>query len=111
MIRRPPRSTLFPYTTLFRSLGAIAVWVFDGRPMFISQTRVGIRGELFQLIKLRTMKISASDTVHREYAKQWISNGHATVGESGNGVPPLLQLAEDLRVTRAWEYVRSFSTA
>src|SRR2546422_3740937 len=25
MIRRPPRSTLFPYTTLFRSLAAIAV--------------------------------------------------------------------------------------
>src|SRR3989442_6844265 len=24
MIRRPPRSTLFPYTTLFRSLGRIA---------------------------------------------------------------------------------------
>src|SRR5256885_11046303 len=28
MIRRPPRSTLFPYTTLFRSLGLVAV----GRP-------------------------------------------------------------------------------
>src|SRR2546425_9245160 len=26
MIRRPPRSTLFPYTTLFRSLGALGVW-------------------------------------------------------------------------------------
>src|SRR3712207_8367204 len=25
MIRRPPRSTLFPYTTLFRSLGAFVV--------------------------------------------------------------------------------------
>src|SRR3989449_6009362 len=25
MIRRPPRSTLFPYTTLFRSLGVAAV--------------------------------------------------------------------------------------
>src|SRR2546426_6179035 len=24
MIRRPPRSTLFPYTTLFRSLGGLA---------------------------------------------------------------------------------------
>src|SRR2546429_6488738 len=24
MIRRPPRSTLFPYTTLFRSSGAVA---------------------------------------------------------------------------------------
>src|SRR3712207_8429102 len=26
MIRRPPRSTLFPYTTLFRSTQAAAVW-------------------------------------------------------------------------------------
>src|SRR3712207_8348447 len=25
MIRRPPRSTLFPYTTLFRSIGALIV--------------------------------------------------------------------------------------
>src|SRR2546430_10592540 len=24
MIRRPPRSTLFPYTTLFRSVGSVA---------------------------------------------------------------------------------------
>src|SRR5256885_11017707 len=26
MIRRPPRSTLFPYTTLFRSVAAPAPW-------------------------------------------------------------------------------------
>src|SRR3712207_7572425 len=26
MIRRPPRSTLFPYTTLFRSFGTILLW-------------------------------------------------------------------------------------
>src|SRR5438874_8369231 len=26
MIRRPPRSTLFPYTTLFRSAGASRPW-------------------------------------------------------------------------------------
>src|ERR1035438_2124053 len=26
MIRRPPRSTLFPYTTLFRSEGGIEFW-------------------------------------------------------------------------------------
>src|SRR2546429_1463116 len=34
MIRRPPRSTLFPYTTLFRSLaclGAPAVMALDDR--------------------------------------------------------------------------------
>src|SRR3989442_14820715 len=27
MIRRPPRSTLFPYTTLFRSLSAVSGWL------------------------------------------------------------------------------------
>src|SRR2546427_6917604 len=46
MIRRPPRSTLFPYTTLFRSLGGGAA---DSRmllPLFALQSargRVGHR--------------------------------------------------------------------
>src|SRR5260221_10695599 len=30
MIRRPPRSTLFPYTTLFRSAAAESRWPGDG---------------------------------------------------------------------------------
>src|SRR5256885_8016537 len=30
MIRRPPRSTLFPYTTLFRSAELLPAW--DGQP-------------------------------------------------------------------------------
>src|SRR2546430_16135172 len=29
MIRRPPRSTLFPYTTLFRSLLGLAGWRYS----------------------------------------------------------------------------------
>src|SRR5258708_13810624 len=36
MIRRPPRSTLFPYTTLFRSIDVPGTPVFDrqiGRPV------------------------------------------------------------------------------
>src|SRR2546422_3999074 len=31
MIRRPPRSTLFPYTTLFRSAGQAAVAIENSR--------------------------------------------------------------------------------
>src|SRR3712207_7990549 len=31
MIRRPPRSTLFPYTTLFRSMAGLAGYVEHGR--------------------------------------------------------------------------------
>src|ERR1039457_7517923 len=36
MIRRPPRSTLFPYTTLFRSAGNRhpRTWAFDGRQSY-----------------------------------------------------------------------------
>src|SRR5256885_15016621 len=42
MIRRPPRSTLFPYTTLFRSLARLArdfgkpahVWLFGRYPTY-----------------------------------------------------------------------------
>src|SRR5256884_5988768 len=34
MIRRPPRSTLFPYTTLFRSLDVRNVKAFDAFGLF-----------------------------------------------------------------------------
>src|SRR3989441_4677081 len=50
MIRRPPRSTLFPYTTLFRSLlvGVVREAVFDGDALALpSAARAGV-GELAQ---------------------------------------------------------------
>src|SRR5258706_11961548 len=40
MIRRPPRSTLFPYTTLFRSGDQVSV-VGPGRP---ARDRIRVRG-------------------------------------------------------------------
>src|SRR5256884_4503772 len=36
MIRRPPRSTLFPYTTLFRSLPKVRCFL-DGMPMYLAE--------------------------------------------------------------------------
>src|SRR5688572_32099566 len=50
MIRRPPRSTLFPYTTLFRSPGRPRLRVhararppLDGGPWFQAKPRPGLR--------------------------------------------------------------------
>src|SRR2546429_3258855 len=39
MIRRPPRSTLFPYTTLFRSSAAVA----SSLPVFLPRSPPGTR--------------------------------------------------------------------
>src|SRR2546427_12343322 len=40
MIRRPPRSTLFPYTTLFRSLAEVVVAPAALRPILKDRARV-----------------------------------------------------------------------
>src|SRR3989449_2984087 len=60
MIRRPPRSTLFPYTTLFRSVGAkrrdehfrtiIEVALANGKPV-----RIGVNGGGLDQQPLREM--------------------------------------------------------
>src|SRR2546422_6114429 len=46
MIRRPPRSTLFPYTTLFRSVKLVAVPQRAGRGRFLaSAARLSVWGD------------------------------------------------------------------
>src|SRR5258708_35038252 len=50
MIRRPPRSTLFPYTTLFRSLSRTllpraVLWIGDVR-MTVEEARIRLRRQL-----------------------------------------------------------------
>src|SRR3712207_6927925 len=44
MIRRPPRSTLFPYTTLFRSQGVLVGQVHAGRRL-VEEEQVWLPGE------------------------------------------------------------------
>src|SRR2546430_5919762 len=46
MIRRPPRSTLFPYTTLFRSFSRVPLWVeetlrYDTSSQILARTVAG----------------------------------------------------------------------
>ena len=37
-------------------LAALAIWLEDGGPVFFRQTRIGIRGEEFDFLKLRSMR-------------------------------------------------------
>src|SRR3712207_9565247 len=59
MIRRPPRSTLFPYTTLFRSWQGVVQFLNSERKLYInlfSHQRIGgyfaIRGYCFFICSL-----------------------------------------------------------
>src|SRR5438132_10492044 len=60
LIRHPPRSTLFPYTTLFRSLGLRASnnSVTRGRPPVISPTLPVTRGDR------KSTRLNSSHTVN-----------------------------------------------
>src|SRR3712207_8596431 len=44
MIRRPPRSTLFPYTTLFRSLWLAPAQIGEGEVPDVVELMMGYRG-------------------------------------------------------------------
>src|SRR2546430_5715246 len=70
MIRRPPRSTLFPYTTLFRSLGTIRTWELRGllqKAKRFSPTR--IRGNHGSAICRNTSKRSEEHTSESSHSQ------------------------------------------
>src|SRR2546429_6278230 len=50
MIRRPPRSTLFPYTTLFRSLVFVRCCRFASAPQMKDDPKLLYKDEVFQIV-------------------------------------------------------------
>lgn len=53
----------FPVWLLIGTLVPLAVWLTDRGPVFYTQTRVGMKGRIFRIIKFRTMVVGAeSDT-------------------------------------------------
>src|SRR3712207_7313877 len=62
MIRRPPRSTLFPYTTLFRS------------PYHFSDIEVQTRHTMAALTK--QIETNGSDWKHCHHVRVWLTQPH-----------------------------------
>jgi exopolysaccharide biosynthesis polyprenyl glycosylphosphotransferase len=98
-------------------IALLAVWLFDGRPLLFRQTRVGVHGKQFELIKFRTMKTASSDAAHREFVKGWIGqqgnggnshNGQSNGANSHNG-NQVFKMSADPRITRVGKWLRRFS--
>src|SRR5439155_27346375 len=69
MIRRPPRSTLFPYTTLFRSRANLA-----DHPAVRAWRRLG--GDRAEPESIQILKEVAHDTRSEEHTSELQSRGH-----------------------------------
>src|SRR3712207_9315263 len=83
MIRRPPRSTLFPYTTLFRSHGDLPVVPLDHDTKIARSSRMEIRKAATrgdQLPARRFSHFSATGGIQHQ------AHLHACVGALGKGV-------------------------
>src|SRR5438477_7698326 len=61
MIRRPPRSTLFPYTTLFRSPSDASFQVFNNLTFFVLSPQAGwLFGPDFKGIDRKSTRLNSS---------------------------------------------------
>src|SRR3712207_8700479 len=65
MIRRPPRSTLFPYTTLFRSGD--------------SQGRLGCKGDVWRHMRRRAPFLIARPSVGEDRKSTRLNSSHANI--------------------------------
>jgi len=91
------------------AVAALAILIFDGGPILFRQDRIGVQGRRFEMLKLRTMKSSAADRVHRQYVQRWIANGRAA-HTNGNGAGhKVFKLCNDSRVTGVGRFLRRFS--
>src|SRR2546430_13974488 len=90
MIRRPPRSTLFPYTTLFRSLAA-AQRLFGG-----SQLRIELAHRLHDCIDRRRAGLAL---LRDQVSQRSETSLDAVLGTPAGGLAVCLS-AQDRKSTR-----------
>jgi exopolysaccharide biosynthesis polyprenyl glycosylphosphotransferase len=85
---------------------AIAIKISSRGPVFYVQHRVGFRGRVFPFIKFRSMHVNNDDQIHREYTKQWITNGSPQSDANGDTVH---KIVDDPRIFRVGRFIRKYS--
>lgn len=76
---------------------AIAIKLTDHGPVFYTQTRIGLRGKPFQMIKFRSMVVNA-DELKKKLAEQ-----------TGQEDRFIFKMKDDPRITKVGHFIRRFS--
>ncbi len=95
---------------------ALAVRLSSRGPVLFRQTRVGLNGQTFTMLKFRSMRTGSSTDIHSEYTRQWIygrtgssTNGSGYGNGNGDSSPDLHKMTEDPRITPVGRFLRAAS--
>src|SRR3712207_7330531 len=83
MIRRPPRSTLFPYTTLFRSFMLLGAYAFHTQPLALAllvPPGFALMFFMAQQQRLRVLEVEAAvDPLTGDRKSTRLNSSHANI--------------------------------
>jgi lipopolysaccharide/colanic/teichoic acid biosynthesis glycosyltransferase len=87
------------------ALAALAIKVTSAGPVFFRQTRVGLHGRPFTILKLRTMTFENDDSAYRELCRRELQEPDADAGTEDG----IFKLENDPRITSVGRLLRRFS--
>jgi exopolysaccharide biosynthesis polyprenyl glycosylphosphotransferase len=83
---------------------AVAIKLDSPGPVLYRQTRIGERGQVFSMLKFRSMRVDGDDSIHRAYVKKLIQENTSLSNGAGT-----LKMTDDPRITRVGKFIRKTS--
>jgi lipopolysaccharide/colanic/teichoic acid biosynthesis glycosyltransferase len=85
---------------------AVLVRMNSRGPIFFKQTRVGQAGKPFTMLKFRSMKVNAAETLHHDYVTEFIRSSGQSAAAAAK---PFSKIMHDPRVTSVGRLLRKTS--
>jgi lipopolysaccharide/colanic/teichoic acid biosynthesis glycosyltransferase len=87
------------------AVSAAVIKMTSPGPVFFRQTRIGLHGKPFTILKLRTMRVGGDDRAWRELCRRELEDPEAAAGTRDG----IFKLQDDPRVTSAGRILRRLS--
>src|SRR5215469_3230572 len=87
-----------PFLLLVGIVIALCIKLDSKGPVFFRQTRIGLNGVPFQMLKFRSMYVNGDENVHRKRVEEMMRNGQT-----------LDKKEDDPRITRVGRFIRKTS--